>query len=237
MSRLKINERLIIRCYDHEQVQDVLNKLSGLGYTTEFNETSGNTVCYNDDNECFFNVHIAALQSDSIVIWYKRFLKIFEKQKEKLKKEPDLIIDKNEKILKVNNENKDHDVFYYDTNIEKINEVFRKGLYLAEAIKNTDFYTSFKACEKALKRKEIENKLRLLAFKLNGNRDISKEEWKDYKIEKYYLYFNEYETTIKYGVNDIRKNQGSIYCLSQDFRNKAIELIGEENLKDYLINC
>ena len=62
------------------------------------------------------------------------------------------------------------------------------------------------------------------------------EEWKDYDIKKYYLFSNSICEDIRQLDEDVVIYQGTIYCLSEDFLDKAIELIGEENLKDYIIN-
>lgn len=232
MSKLKINERLIVRCYDHEQVKDVLNKLNELGYKTKFHEENGNIICFKNYKECFINIDAAALDEKSIVIWYKRFIKIYERQKEKLKKEPDLLVNKNGKILKINNIDKEYHVFYYDNNLDKNNGIDFSGSFLAEDMKKTDFYTSLEALEKALKRKEVENKLRALAFELNGNEDI---DCTDNKT-KYHLECFCDRKTISQGYFVVTKIQGTICCYSEDFKDKAIELIGEEDLKDYLMN-
>lgn len=231
MSKLKINERLIIRCYDHEQVKDVLDKLTDLGYKTEFQEEYGNIISFEKYKKSYINTDFVALDEKSIVVRYKRFIKIYERQKEKLKKEPDLLIDKNKKILKVNDIDKTYHVFYYDNNLNRNYGIDFKGLFLAEDINKIDFYTSLEALEKALKRKEIENKLRLLAFKLNGNKDI---DWDNEKW-KYFIYYDSKNNSIETDSILIVKDM-NIYCSSENFKDKAIELIGKEELKEYLIN-
>ena len=88
------------------------------------------------------------------------------------------------------------------------------------------------AFEKAVKRKEIENKLRLLAFELNGNKDIdlNDNKW------KYFIYYdNDNQLITTDSVLDIKDM--NILCYSEDFKDKAIELISEEELKNFLINC
>lgn len=233
MSRLKINERLIVKCHNHEQVKNALKKLNELGYEIEFNEVLGNIVCFDNYDKKFTNLNFTNLNDKNIVIEYKIFIKIYERQKEKLKKDPDLLIDKNGKILKVNNIDKTYHVFYYDNNLNRNYGIDFKGLFLAEDINKTDFYTSLEALEKTLKRKEIENKLKALAFDLNGNKDIN---WNDDKYKFYLDYCYEDKTIVQYSWRTI-KHQGTIYSYSEVFKDKAIELIGEEELKEYLKNC
>lgn len=164
----------------------------------------------------------------------KKFLNQYRKENE-----PDFITDKNGKILKIKNYNSDERMFFYDTINDEIDDTvsineFDKEL-LQRELKIIDYYISEKACEKAIKRKEIENKLRLLAFELNGNRDI---DWNDKNYKNYleYSFVNKLIYT-NYQAPEIGAKSNAIYCYSERFKNKAVELIGEKDLRDYLINC
>lgn len=159
----------------------------------------------------------------------EKFLKQYRKESE-----PDLLVNKNGRVLKVNNLSTCYNVFYYNTDTGAIDNDFMEGSYLIEYINKTDFYNSEKACEKAIKRKEIENKLRLLAFELNGNKDI---DWKDNKTKYFICYSTGYFNNFFQSEIQHVKEQGVIYCYSKNFTDKTVELIGEKDLKDYLINC
>ena len=69
------------------------------------------------------------------------------------------------------------------------------------------------ACEKALKRKETENKLKALAFELNGNKDI---DWTNEK-DKYYIYYNLKYNLIRSDIAYDFKDM-NIYCSSEYFK-------------------
>ena len=77
----------------------------------------------------------------------------------------------------------------------------------------------------------IEQELRDIARELNKGEEI---DWDDVNQEKYYLGFDYYKDEIDYYVNNRSKKQGTIYCLNKDFKNIAIERIGEERLLKYL---
>ena len=233
---MRIDKNTAIKCNNVEEVKDCFTKLNELGFDFEDNfDFEDKIIVYYSIYEKAFlnNVHFY-ISKDHNYISYKYFLKLYNKQI-KEKKEPDLLVDKNGKVLKVNNWNSDRQL-YWNNNIvtSPLNEWIEDS---KNCFYEDDYYITKETCEKAQKRKEIENKLRLLAFELNGNRDITEEEWKNHFIKKCYLYYNYYNNTIRTGDDNVCINQGSIYCLSKDFKDKAIDLIGEKDLKDYVMNC
>ena len=76
----------------------------------------------------------------------------------------------------------------------------------------------------------IEQELKDIAMELNKGEEI---DWEDTQ-EKYYLSYD----LDHYDLLDLCtysvKDQGTIYCLDPDFKNVAIERIGEERLTKYL---
>ena len=238
---MKIDENTIIQCKNLEQINDCLNKLGELGYNhTNYSEDNGSHikggfVFYKRLFEGFDTNENLCINVHNQIIQYKTFLRLYNKE---MKKETKLkiIVDKNGKILQKDYlKNLKDEIFYYNTEKNIVDGVPASSLFVDERFDNIGFYISKEACEKALKHIEIENKLRALAFDLNGNRDITEEEWEDYDIKKYFLLVNCVCLDIRQSCEDIVMYHGSIFCLSEKFIDKAIELIGEEDLLEYLI--
>ena len=229
---MKIDENTIIKCKNIEEVKDCSNSLHELGFKTDFQDDKDFNFIAWSVNDVFCNFETVEVTKDINFISYKYFLKLYNKQIKK-SKQPDLLVDKNGKVLKINNLDSNQIIYYYDYN--KINQTricYTIKEFLNFNLSVMDVYVTQEACEKIIKRKQIEKKLELLAFELNGNRDI---DWGKGE-PKYYLYYNIPNKVIDTGWNSYNKQQGGIYCLSENFKNRAIELIGEEDLKDYLIN-
>lgn len=82
--------------------------------------------------------------------------------------------------------------------------------------------------EKILVRRQLED----IARRLNNNKTLN---WKSQCQHKYSIYFDyredkidTYPTTVPY------KEQGTVYCLDENFKDVAIKEIGEERLTKYL---
>lgn len=231
---MKIDKNTIIKCKTRQEVVDCLNRLRDLGFKSDLNPANSNglLVTSYDGPEFFTNFYNINVKEDCFFLNYNNFLKLYNKQIKKIK-QSDLLVNKNGKVLKVNNWNSNKQL-YWNNNIitSPLNEWIEDS---KNCFYENDYYISKETCEKAQKRKEIENKLRLLAFKLNGNKDI---DWNDNKI-KYCLVLNNNisETKIVQDNTPVFKYQDCIYCYNNYFLDKAIELIGEEELKEYLINC
>lgn len=239
---MKIDENTIIQCKNLEQINDCLNKLGELGYNhTNYSEDNGSHikskfVFYKRSFEGFDANENLCINVRNQIIQYKTFLRLYNK---KMNKETKLkiIVNKNGKILKKDFlENYKKNIFYFNTEKNIVDEVPASGLFVDERFDSINFYINKEACEKAIERKEIENKLRLLAFELNGNRDITKEDWENADLDKYYLTYGYSIKQIVRCYDDIYRNQGTIYCLSPYFKVKAIKEIGKKKLEDYLIN-
>lgn len=236
---MQIDGNTIIKCKSQTEVSTCLNMLKDLGFETFYEENDCNllvaaTFITLKLDYLFTSFETREISSKNNLISFETFQKLYNKQIEERK--PNLLVDKNGKILKVNNINKKYDIFAHYSYDDCVKEYISDGDYIAMHLNTVDYYTSREACEKVLKRKETENKLKALAFELNGNRNITFQDWEDYSISKYYLCFKFTGRDICQYSDQISKDQGKIYCLSDDFKNKAINLIGEEDLKEYLIN-
>ena len=228
---MKIDENIIIRCKSQTEVSKCLDMLKDLGFETFYEKNDYELFVAMTLNNLFTNFEAVEVGPKNNFVSFKTFQKLYNKQIEE--RRPDLLIDKNGKILKVNNNKKMYTIYFFDPFGEYIHDTDRTGKALQDSINYASYYISEEACEKALKRKEIENKLKALAFQLNGNKDI---DWDDDKF-KFYLDYCYDDKTIVQDSGKTIKHQGSIYCYSEDFLQKATKLISETDLKEYLINC
>lgn len=81
--------------------------------------------------------------------------------------------------------------------------------------------------EKVLVRRQLED----IARHLNGDRKI---DWHNGDQRKYFISFNYWEDMVELEGCLIKKYQGVIYCLDENFLNTAIKEIGEGRLIKYL---
>ena len=100
------------------------------------------------------------------------------------------------------------------------------------AANRVKFYNCFKSekqaeaeAEKILVRRQLED----IARRLNKGQEI---DWNDNNQLKYCIGFDFPFNVINIGAL-YRKLQGSVYCLSDEFKDVAIQEIGEERLKKY----
>ena len=77
----------------------------------------------------------------------------------------------------------------------------------------------------------IEQELKDIAMELNKGKEI---DWEDFSQVKHYLNFDYFQYEINFFTNTSSKKQGTIYCLDKNFKNIAVEKIGEERLTKYL---
>lgn len=95
------------------------------------------------------------------------------------------------------------------------------------AYKTGNYFKTEEQAEKILEKIKIYVKLKRVAEKLNNGQKI---DWNNNEQKKYYISFFEGNkklySTYMYNTKDI----GQIYCLDEDFLEKAKQEIGEENL-------
>lgn len=99
-----------------------------------------------------------------------------------------------------------------------------------------NFYNCFKTREQAEAEAEkilIRRKLEDIARRLNKGERI---DWNNFDQNKYFISFNCATQLIERGFYNLKnKVQGVVYCLSDDFVSVAIQEIGEERLKRYML--
>ena len=120
--------------------------------------------------------------------------------------------------------------YYYVSENGKIVQTRNYGW--EPAVNRVKFYNCFKSekqaeaeAEKILVRRQLED----IARRLNKGQEIN---WNDDNQLKYCIGFDFPFNTISIGAL-YRKLQGSVYCLSDEFKDVAIQEIGEERLKKY----
>jgi hypothetical protein len=119
-------------------------------------------------------------------------------------------------------------IYYYVNSLGKIfGEHYVKAPADLWRHLNGNFFKNKYEAEKYIKNIKTKGELRELANELNGERKV---DWDDGEQKKYYIYYN-YSTHQLISVYDnVRRDQGTIYCSDKNFLNKAIERIGEEKL-------
>lgn len=112
-----------------------------------------------------------------------------------------------------------------------------KAIWNNSKLDNYRYYLNicFRTTEEAKQHQEniiTEVELRQLAEELNNGGKI---DWKDTEQEKYYLYYDSEDEEIYTDYTYMAKFPKQIYCLDGNFKERAIEQIGEEKLKNYLM--
>lgn len=122
-----------------------------------------------------------------------------------------------------------NELFFYINENTNIGWSFDNNIstFAANCYKIGNYFKTEEQAEKILEKIKIYVKLKRLAEKLNNGQKI---DWDNSKQEKYYIYFCKSDKKIiltnTIGIQDI----GQIYCLDEDFLEKAKQVIGEENL-------
>lgn len=138
-----------------------------------------------------------------------------------------------EKILKEYSERwkpNSCDAYYYIDAFGNVLSQIETGHYSDSAFWKS--YNCFKTREQAELEAEkilVRRMLEDIARRLNKGKKI---DWNNSKQPKYCieLYFNNIVTNFYYG----HKTQGTVYCLDENFKDVAIQEIGEERLKKHL---
>lgn len=123
---------------------------------------------------------------------------------------------------------------YYFVNSYGVVEPGWNSTEFTPDMKRYNAYNCFKTKEKAKQEAEkilVRRMLEDIARRLNKGEKI---DWKDAYQDKYYIYLDTETDELIYGERFWSKDQGTVYCLDQDFLDVAIQEIGEERLKKYL---
>lgn len=122
-----------------------------------------------------------------------------------------------------------NELFFYINENTNIGWAFdnKIGTFADNCYKTGNYFKTEKQAEKILEKIKIYVKLKRLAEKLNNGQKI---DWNNSKKTKYYIYFFEFEERLTLGYCINGKHLGQIYCLDEDFLEKAKQEIGEKNL-------
>ena len=127
-----------------------------------------------------------------------------------------------------------HETYYFVNSWGEVEETWRSSINFIPDKNRYNAYNCFKTkkqaeqeAEKILVRRMLED----IARRLNKGEKI---DWKDAYQDKYYIYLDTETDELIYGERFWSKDQGTVYCLDQDFLDVAIQEIGEERLKKYL---
>lgn len=101
-----------------------------------------------------------------------------------------------------------------------------------------NYYFTKEEAEKELTKMEIRAKLKRLAERLNyektGKKEITEYEWNTYSVEKKCVLYS-FDDDKLYLSGNLNNKMDTIYCLDADFLKKAVEEIGENELKKLFI--
>lgn len=122
------------------------------------------------------------------------------------------------------------DTGFIDYSISNNNDIEEKE----ERISIGNCYPTQQAAEKALEHKKIRRQLEEIAARLNKGRGI---DFYELLPSKYFLYYDFANGEIKQWDYSHDKMQGTIYCIDENFKDAAIQEIGEDRLKEYLKEC
>lgn len=166
--------------------------------------------------------------------------KLSEKEMEILRK----IIKEHENIYNENSYNEDNEYiekvkdgekYFYISERGSIYCNFTDTIYTGEMyFEMGNYYFSKEEAEKEVEKMKIRAKLKRLAERLNfektGKKEITEEEWKNTGIQKHFIIYHVSDDDLLSNLHVIVKTS-NIYCLDKNFLKKAIEEIGEEELK------
>lgn len=130
---------------------------------------------------------------------------------------------------------KDGEKYWYITNTNQLSQIdftSERSYKREDDYQRWLTYNCFQTREQAEQEAEkilIRRQLEDIARRLNKGIKI---DWNNTEQSKYCieLYFNNIVTNFYYG----HKTQGTVYCLDENFKDVAIQEIGEERLKKYL---
>ena len=128
---------------------------------------------------------------------------------------------------------KNNEVYYYVISNGMVGRDYKNDNFTTD-IKRYDFYNCFKTreqaeaeAEKILVRRQLED----IARRLNKGQKI---DWSDEDQTKSFIFLDCKTQLIERDCNLRNKIQGVVYCLDENFKDVAIQEIGEERLKKYL---
>lgn len=91
-----------------------------------------------------------------------------------------------------------------------------------------NYFRTREEAEKTIEKIKIYTQLKDLVLRLNKGEEI---DWADEDQAKYCIYYDNHRKKIYTTCNYYSEELGQIYCLDENFSEKATQEIGEENLK------
>lgn len=125
----------------------------------------------------------------------------------------------------------DDEIYYYVNAYGGVSEERFLNNYEFDR-KRYEFYNCFQTCEQAEAEAEkilIRRQLEDIARRLNNGEKI---DWTK-QGNKYHLYYDHYGKEVELETGNGFQYQGTVYCLAPNFKDVAIQEIGEERLKKY----
>ncbi len=226
----KLKEYNII-CTNTDEVEKCLDILKKLGFDTYEREINpGQRIVKYHITNCFYPTKIITTDYKDINFYnFKKHTKKFLKEKEK--QLPDFEVAEDGRITKINNFENDKRVYLIDicdVNCADEDYIFNlKPDFLNNYCKYGLIFLTKEARNKMLEKQEIYLKLKNLAERLNNGEKIDQN---NIDKDKYYIYYDYANEELKEECNNVCRNQGTIYCLDENFLDIAKKEIGKENL-------
>lgn len=120
--------------------------------------------------------------------------------------------------------------WYVDVDGLDISTVDAYGGFDEKAYLMGNYFKTQEEAVKYSKNQQTKMKLKRLAESLNGDATIS---WENQNQQKYYLYYDNFNKRLCQDANQNHQSQ-RIYCLNDEFKLRAIQEIGEDDLIDYI---
>lgn len=229
-----------IICTNEKEVRECMSILEKLGFDVEKQillEKDEIIVKYYLFGNSFA-VSVSSYEGYKNMSFYKfkkEANKILKEEKNKLK---DIEVASDGRIIKINDEKSKREIFIacdVEHRKQGIEIRFITPFYLKYILKYGLVYATEEARDKARFKLEIETKLKNIAERLNNREKI---DWNNNEQCKYYIYYDFKRKTLDFDYSLCHKQQGTIYCLSEDFFfDEAKKEIGEENLIKYFKEC
>ena len=117
--KMKIDDNIVIKCKNLGEVENSLNTFQELGFKTkEMYEDKRYLIIANTipSKAYFCNYETPSIDIDCNVVSYDYFFKLYKKQKPQ---QQDLVVDKDGRIIKVNDYNSDKTIFIFPGDLNK----------------------------------------------------------------------------------------------------------------------
>ena len=221
-------KKIQIVCRNKNDVKKCIKILEQIGLEQVNNieiDDENLIVAIERDNN--INTASTLIKDYTVYFFNKTLIKMLNNiiKKEKLE---DFEVASDGRIIKINNWNSEKEVFCI--NGFSANSFFYNTEYGRIFIELGLLFATEEARDRAKFKMEIEIKLKNIAERLNNKEKI---DWDNEYQNKYYIGYYFRDCLLSYNSNRMLKQQGCIYCLSNNFLDEAIKEIGKDNLIKY----